>query len=174
MLTTRSCRCVLVLMVASLGVTAAAEAQTNDEIFPTLQWNFSTPGARANGMGRSFIGVADDATAAITNPAGLLNLSRPQIYGEYKNTRLQVDRLAAPTALTTLQPTTNTAIVNALSFLSVSAPVSSKVAVAFSVQRFLDYHEAFALSPRPIPTTSNIFRSVNGQADFTGTTFAGS
>jgi long-subunit fatty acid transport protein len=79
MTTIRACRFVLLLTVASLGLAAAAGAQTNDEVFPQVQWNFSTPGARANGMGRTFIGTADDASAAVTNPAGLMNLTRPQV-----------------------------------------------------------------------------------------------
>jgi long-subunit fatty acid transport protein len=42
-------------------------------------------GARALGMGGAFIGVADDATAASWNPAGLVQLERPElsIVGHY-------------------------------------------------------------------------------------------
>ncbi|MGA1824747.1 MAG: choice-of-anchor U domain-containing protein [bacterium] len=36
-------------------------------------------GARAMGMGGAFIGIADDATAASWNPAGLKHLTRPEI-----------------------------------------------------------------------------------------------
>jgi long-subunit fatty acid transport protein len=36
-------------------------------------------GARATGMGGAFIGVADDATAASWNPAGLIQLERPEV-----------------------------------------------------------------------------------------------
>ncbi len=36
-------------------------------------------GARATGMGGAFIGVADDATAASWNPAGLIQLEEPEI-----------------------------------------------------------------------------------------------
>ncbi|MGD9246049.1 MAG: outer membrane protein transport protein, partial [Desulfobacterales bacterium] len=36
-------------------------------------------GARAVGMGGAFIGVADDATAASWNPAGLIQLERPEL-----------------------------------------------------------------------------------------------
>jgi long-chain fatty acid transport protein len=176
MTTFRPVRVALSLVIATFTLATAAAAQTNDEIFPTLQWNFSTPGARANGMGRTFIGMADDASAAVTNPAGLMSLTRPQIYAEYKNTRLQVDRLATRTSLTTIQPTTNTSIVNALSFLSVSAPINRKLAVGFSIHRFLDYHEAFSLDARPIPNEpgARIFFPVLGQADFTATAFGGS
>jgi long-subunit fatty acid transport protein len=176
MTTIRAVRVVWILFVASVGLTTAAAAQTNDEIFPTLQWNFSTPGARANGMGRTFIGIADDASAAVTNPAGLMNLTRPQVYAEYKNTRLKVDRLATRNSLTSLQATTNTSVVNALSFLSISAPINNRIAVGFSVHRFLDYHENFNLDARPIPNEpqNRIFFPVEGAADFTATAFGGS
>lgn len=42
-------------------------------------------GARAVGMGGAFIGIADDATAASWNPAGLIQLEKPEvsIVGEY-------------------------------------------------------------------------------------------
>jgi long-subunit fatty acid transport protein len=46
--------------------------------FFSIPFNFDPPGARALGMGGSFIAVADDATAAETNPAGLVNLTRPE------------------------------------------------------------------------------------------------
>jgi hypothetical protein len=86
MLTVRPMRIALALLAAAAGLAGSAAAQTNDEIFPQFQWNFASPGARANAMGQAFIGVADDATAATTNPAGLVNLTRPQVYLEYKNT----------------------------------------------------------------------------------------
>jgi long-subunit fatty acid transport protein len=174
----RAVRVALVALVASVGLTAAAGAQTNDEVFLALQWNFSTPGARANGMGRSFIGLADDATAAITNPAGLTKLTRPQVYAEYKNTKLQTDRLAAIDSLRNLQPTTFQSTVNSLSFLSVSVPIGSKLAAGFSVHRFLDYHESYEIGARRVPGTTDsdprFFFPVNGNADFTATTFGGS
>lgn len=40
-------------------------------------------GARATGMGGAFIGIADDATAASWNPAGLVQLERPELSGVY-------------------------------------------------------------------------------------------
>ena len=42
-------------------------------------WNLTGAGARAAGMGGAFIGVADDATAVVWNPAGLTNLYRPEV-----------------------------------------------------------------------------------------------
>ena len=35
--------------------------------------------------GAAFVGVADDASTAITNPAGLMFLTRPQVYFEFKS-----------------------------------------------------------------------------------------
>jgi long-chain fatty acid transport protein len=66
----------------SLLVTLAAGpalAQSNAEVNAAVQFNFSNPGARSLGLGGAFIGLADDATAAYTNPAGLTNLSKPEV-----------------------------------------------------------------------------------------------
>jgi long-subunit fatty acid transport protein len=62
----------------SLLAAGAALAQTNDEVISGTQFNFSTPGARSLGMGGAFLAVADDATAAFTNPAGLTQLGRSE------------------------------------------------------------------------------------------------
>ena len=49
-----------------------------------VDFRFNNPGARANAMGGAFIGLADDATAAYTNPAGLTILTEPEFSVEYK------------------------------------------------------------------------------------------
>ncbi len=49
-----------------------------------VDFRFNNPGARANAMGGAFIGLADDATAAYTNPAGLTILTQSEISVEYK------------------------------------------------------------------------------------------
>lgn len=56
-----------------------ASAQTDQEINATIQFNFLNPGARSLGFGGAFLALADDATAAFTNPAGLTNLRRMEI-----------------------------------------------------------------------------------------------
>lgn len=53
------------------------------EIF-CLDFRFNSPGARANAMGGAFIGLADDATAAYSNPAGLTILTKSELSLEYK------------------------------------------------------------------------------------------
>lgn len=65
--------------IAWLALAAAAGAQSNDEIQTATQLNLSAPGARSLGLGGAFLAVADDATAAYANPAGLTQLPRPEV-----------------------------------------------------------------------------------------------
>lgn len=60
-------------------ISSVSAAQTNDEINAGLQFKFSPPGARSLAIGNAFTGLADDATAAYVNPAGLLALRRPEV-----------------------------------------------------------------------------------------------
>lgn len=163
-------------MLLTAALAGRAAAQSNDETFPSLQWNFSTPGARANAMGRAFIGMADDATAAVTNPAGLLNLTRPQAYFEFKNTDVRVRRLAGADSLFTLNQTTFSKNVAFPSFMSLSVPVGNRLAFGFTIHEFLNYQEDFTLDARQTPTTTSVFFlfPVTGSSRFTGTAFAGS
>src|SRR5688500_7856209 len=70
-------------------VLVAQELPFGISLPPSL--NFATSpspvgsGARAVGQGTAFIGVADDATAALHNPGGLVQLQRPEasIVGSY-------------------------------------------------------------------------------------------
>ncbi|HEX8169249.1 MAG TPA: outer membrane protein transport protein [Thermoanaerobaculia bacterium] len=50
-----------------------------------LQFNFGNPGARSLGMGGAFLGLADDASAAEANPAGLTILRKPEVSIEARN-----------------------------------------------------------------------------------------
>ena len=45
----------------------------------TIQFSFSNPGARSLGLAGAFAAIADDATAAFANPAGLTQLTRPEV-----------------------------------------------------------------------------------------------
>ena len=67
--------------VALLALSGAASAITTVEQNSSIPFNFSNPGARSLGMGGAFIGLADDATAAYTNPAGLTGLGLEQQIG---------------------------------------------------------------------------------------------
>jgi long-subunit fatty acid transport protein len=49
------------------------------QLLTTLEFSFSNPGARSLGFGSAFVALADDATAAFANPAGLVLLTRPEV-----------------------------------------------------------------------------------------------
>jgi long-chain fatty acid transport protein len=75
------------LLVSGIPAAAGDKGLTNSETFSGFQFNFNNPGARSLGMGGAFVAVADDATAVIANPAGLVILQRPELSGEVKFTR---------------------------------------------------------------------------------------
>src|SRR5947209_11379462 len=69
-----------------VAVTVPLAAQNTDiESLAGLQFNFGNPGARSLGMGGAFLGLADDASAAEANPAGLTILRKPEITLEGRN-----------------------------------------------------------------------------------------
>ena len=69
-----------------LLVAVPAMAQNVDiEALSGLQFNFGNPGARALGMGGAILGLADDASAAEANPAGLTILRKPEVSLEVRN-----------------------------------------------------------------------------------------
>jgi long-subunit fatty acid transport protein len=91
-------------------------------------FSLSTPGARANAMGQAFIGVADDASAMITNPAGLFQMTRPQAYVEFKSGQ----ELVEDEFHTIESP-------GAVSFFGVSTPIGGRVAVGFSRHEYFGF-----------------------------------
>jgi hypothetical protein len=60
------------------GFLVPCRAASQEPIVP-LHLSFSDPGARSMGFGGAFVALADDATAAFANPAGLVQLARPEI-----------------------------------------------------------------------------------------------
>ena len=74
---------------------SGSHAQVALEI-ESKMFKIATPvgsGARALGIGGAFISIADDATAASWNPAGLINLKRPEIsiVGSFFSERQEYD-----------------------------------------------------------------------------------
>ncbi len=47
---------------------------------------FTNPGARSIALGGAFAAIADDATAAFSNPAGLIQIVRPELSAELRAT----------------------------------------------------------------------------------------
>ncbi|HEY8182213.1 MAG TPA: hypothetical protein VII32_08225 [Thermoanaerobaculia bacterium] len=77
-------RLILALAIAALALPLSAQ-NTDIESLSGLQFNFGNPGARSLGMGGAFLGLADDASAAEANPAGLTILRRPEVSLEVRN-----------------------------------------------------------------------------------------
>lgn len=69
--------------LAPAGVLAilcsAAGAVAQPLTVPRFDFSFSNPGARSLGFGGAFAALADDATAAYANPAGLVQLTGPEV-----------------------------------------------------------------------------------------------
>jgi len=80
-------------LVIALGVCLSALSQTDETIFREFRFDFATPGARSNAMGRAFVGLADEATAAFNNPAGLSVLAAPEFSFEYRSSETDYDFL---------------------------------------------------------------------------------
>jgi hypothetical protein len=122
-------------------------AQTNERLYENLDFRFETPGARALGMGRTFVGLADDATAALSNPAGLSNLLEQEFSLEFRGT----DMKRQPTASFGSGDSHRFGqFVFAASFISYALPFERATLLLFrnSLQNF---KESFEFGPRAVP-----------------------
>jgi long-chain fatty acid transport protein len=77
-------RKLLPALLVALALPAAAQ-NVDIEALSGLQFNFGNPGARSLGMGGAFLGLADDASAAEANPAGLTILRKAEFGIEARN-----------------------------------------------------------------------------------------
>ena len=84
--------CGMLLLVVLLAPVNAF-AQTAVQI--PMQFDFINPGAKSLALGGAFVGLADDATAGFANPAGLRELSRPEVSIEIRGRRLESPFLEA-------------------------------------------------------------------------------
>jgi long-subunit fatty acid transport protein len=120
-------------------------------------------GARALGMGGAFIGVADDATAASWNPAGLIQLETPEvsIVGAYSHRREDTTFEAFPEA-----SGPQTVSTTDLNYLSVAYPFTAlnrNMVVSLNFQHLWDfdkkvqysYHLTDAVGP-PLTLDDNV------------------
>ncbi len=78
----RVCGLIVPAVIAALSGTSLS-SQGSPVPFPAgapaaFEFSLSNPGARSLGLGGAFVALADDATAAFANPAGLVKLVRPE------------------------------------------------------------------------------------------------
>jgi long-subunit fatty acid transport protein len=91
------------LLALSVGVCCLAHpAAGQSSLQVPIQFDFLNPSARSLALGSAFVGLADDATAALVNPAGLIQLTRKElsIEGRFRHLKqpfLVGGRLSGPT-----------------------------------------------------------------------------
>lgn len=130
----------LVALFAFLWLALSAFAQTDETIFREFQFDFSTPGARANAMGRAFVALADEATAAYNNPAGLSVLRKPEFSLEFRVSESRFDALESDNRFLLLDGTAKetTQDLSSITFASFSVSRGNVNFSAFFVNH-LDY-----------------------------------
>jgi long-chain fatty acid transport protein len=74
--------------VCSAALLLATSAAAQSSLQVPIQFDFLNPSARSLALGSAFVGLADDATAALVNPAGLIALTRKEISAEVRYRRL--------------------------------------------------------------------------------------
>jgi len=93
------------VLLAGLALLAAApaRAQTNDHFFRSWSWIEEPAAPRATGLAGATAAVADDAGAALANPAGLARLPKAEVTASVLSRRagnaLPLDALAARTGI---------------------------------------------------------------------------
>lgn len=91
----------MVAAVAALVLPGVSVAQEVDLPEPQIEFefSFSNPGARSMGLGGAFVALADDATAAFANPAGLVQLLRPEVSLELRRRNYEIPFTAGGRAI---------------------------------------------------------------------------
>src|SRR5262249_45608167 len=113
-----------------------------------LDFRFTTPGARAAAMGRTFTGLADDATAAVSNPAGLSNLLEQEFSFEFSGTQLRYQHTGE---LGVGDVDTFGDAVFTPTFFSYVLPIN-RATFSFFLNSVQDFSERFLFGPRAVAT----------------------
>jgi long-chain fatty acid transport protein len=146
------------LLLASLLVVVPAFAQNVDiEALSGLQFNFGNPGARSLGMGGAFLGLADDASAAEANPAGLTILRKPEVSIEGRNYLEQ----QAFTTSGTFPDVVRTSFTNhsdrvVLTFASAVYPIKDKFTIGAYFHEPLNNEGGGVVAPFRDPVTGDV------------------
>lgn len=138
------------LAALALGVTVFAASQSlaapvQIEISSSL--NPVGSGARATGMGGAFIAVADDATAASWNPAGLVHLEKPEFSIVYNyDSRSQKYHSGGANGL---DGATNSYDMNDINYASIAYPFqlfNMNMIVTMNYQRLYDMNKKYTIN----------------------------
>lgn len=158
---------VMMLFLILLLLAGDLFAQSNERVYEELDFRFVTPGARAIAMGKTFVGLADDATAAYSNPAGLSNLLQSEISIELNTTQIDHHRFI-PSENGQTQAFGGR--VYAPSFFSYALP---KKSFTFSFFRNVvqHYREDFRWNSRFIPSINHIESGYSGHLNADATNY---
>ncbi len=141
-------RLLLLLAVSICGLPGVLMAQSEPDLLlfelPTSFLNPVGAGARAAGTGFAFISVADDATAASHNPAGLAQLVAPEIsiVGSHL---MRSERPDGSSEIET-QDLRNPSLLNFLSIVAPPIDLGRKVVVSLHMHRAFELKDTLDLS----------------------------
>ncbi len=165
---TQGIRSVLIALILAGFFHSSGLALTNEEIFSQFQFNFITPGARATALGGAFIGLADDATAVESNPAGLTILAAPEIFAEFKHLAYTTEQIYENLPISeNLDSETGVFAtditrkefgdsVESIPFVSAVYPYKRFVFSLYR-QELVNYKSSYRTSPRPIAVPGTRF-----------------
>jgi long-subunit fatty acid transport protein len=139
-----------------ISVTLSPVQSFAQELNVPSSFNPVGSGARAMGVGGSFIATADDATAASWNPAALMQLRKPEVAVVFSSTSLNEDAIFDISGDTADNSTTN----SDLNYFAASYPCSSdkcgkNMVFSFNYQRLYDLTREWDLSIDIPETTSS-------------------
>ena len=141
-MTFRFARAAAALLAFAALAAPPASAQLDSALLSKLRFNLTNPGGKSLAMGGAFSAIADDATAALANPAGLGLISSIEVAVSGK----RVDEtLALPTARSTATggllapypPVTTSAVgidtsTSGVEFAGIVVPISRRFVAAFT------------------------------------------
>jgi long-subunit fatty acid transport protein len=141
-MTFRLARAAAALLALAALAAPTASAQLDSALLSKLRFNLTNPGGKSLAMGGAFSAIADDATAALANPAGLGLISSIEVAVSGK----RVDEtLALPTARSTATgsllapypPVTTSAVgidtsTSGVEFAGIVVPISRRFVAAFT------------------------------------------
>jgi long-subunit fatty acid transport protein len=113
-------------------------------------------GARAMGMGGAFVAVADDATAASWNPAGLIQLQKPEVSAVFSYERC-TDRRYSSTDIDNLEDK-NT--IWDLNYFSLAYPFSlarRNLVFSLNYQRLYNFHREAEFAPDEFSSKGSLY-----------------
>lgn len=150
----------------------AAFALTDEEGTSGIQFNLANPGARSLSMGGAFVALADDATAAYANPAGLTQLSRREFSVEGRHYRYSTPHLSGAhgdfRADYQLEHGTAESSTSGVSFLSAVFPFEYATVALYRHEQ-MDFNTRFDFF-----TESNVARPFSSRIDLSDVSYGAS